>query len=159
MEKKAAERLGEIILAGSIISTSGTGRSIGTSVLGAQLGGAIGAAAAGAIGAAAAGAVGMAGSQPGCVPSLGDYRGLLYVGVGVTRVGFFKVSRGLVGPSLKELVLTVPRDAIATFDLRGGALTCPLSVGLRDGTVLDLEVPRAHKGRVERIAALFPQAA
>lgn len=68
-------------------------------------------------------------------------------------------SRGLIGPSPRELVPTVPRSTIASFDLRGATPTCPLSVSLCDGTVPGIEVPRAYKGRAEKIAALLPKAA
>ena len=39
------------------------------------------------------------------------------------------------------------------FELGGGALTAPLVVGLADGSEFELEVPRAHKGKVEKLRA------
>jgi hypothetical protein len=147
VEKQAGEQLGETVVAGSLISTSGTGKAMGMNQLGSQL--------AGVVGAAAGAAVSMAGSRTQTITTPGGYQGLMYLAVGATNVGFFKVKQGFVGPSLKELLLVVPRASIEQFEMSGGKLTCPLTVALSDGTVFPLEVPRAYKGKVEKIGEML----
>jgi hypothetical protein len=147
VEKQAAEQLGEAIIAGSIISTSGTGRAMAMNVAGAYLGGAIGSGIASAVNGATA--------SKREITTPAGYEGLLYIGVGSTKVGFFRVQKGLMGPGLKELLLTTPRESIASFELGGGMVTCPLKIGLSDGTLFALEVPRAHKGKAEKVGALL----
>ncbi len=143
MEKQASAALGEQVVAGALVSSAGTGKAMGLRSFGAQLGGAIGS------------GIAQAAGGPPKVTSPGGYQGVMYMAVGPTKVGFFGTKQGLIGRSLKDLLLTVSRGSITTFEMHGGALTCPLAVALDDGTVFALEVPRAEKGKTEKIGALL----
>ena len=152
MEEQAAEKLGEPVLAGSIVQTSGAGKA-------AMRGGAVGATA-GAIGGIVGGAIAdaVSGRMSGPEKDLLGYQGLLYLAVGPTRVGFFRLRQGLLKASVGDVLGILRRDAVTAMTVGGGFATAPVAIVLNDGTTIALEVPRIHKGRAEKVAALFPSA-
>lgn len=141
MEQQAAEKLGEQVSVVATVSTKGTGKKIMTAGVAQQLGGALGATAAGSI----AGK-----SMPG---GPGGHSGYMVLAVGERSLGMFKQKTGLLKPSCGDLLETIPLEQITRFELGGGALTAPLVIGLADGSEFALEVPRAHKGKVEKLKA------
>ena len=150
MEKQAAEKLGEDVVAGSIVQTSGTGRSV-------MRGGALGATG-GVLGGIVGGAIAEAVSHrvSGSTKALLGYEGLLYLAVGPTKVGFFRLKQGLLKSSVGETLGILRREAITAMTVGGGMVTAPVMIALNDGTTIALKVPRIHKGKVEKVAALFP---
>lgn len=137
MEDQAAKQLGENVRAVATVSTKGTGKK---TMLTAGIGGAIGAAAANAM------------SGRGAT-TLADYKGFMVLGVGERNLGVFKQKTGLLRASCGELLQAIPLEQISSFEVGGGALTVPLTIGLTDGTELQMEVPRAHKGKVGKLKA------
>ncbi len=135
MEQQAGEKLGEAVSVVATVSTKGTGKK---TMLTAGIGGVVGAAAANAM--AARG-----------TSSLSDYKGYLVLRLGEKNLGVFKQKTGLLKPSCGDLLETIPLEQISTFEVAGGALTVPLTIGLTDGSELQFEVPRAHKGKVEKL--------
>ena len=75
--------------------------------------------------------------------------------VGRANVAFLTVKQGLLGLSPVKMITSVPRDSIARITIGSGTLNSPLTVALKDGTEITLEVPRVHKGKAERVARLF----
>jgi hypothetical protein len=140
MDKKAAERLGEDVIEMAVIQTTGTGRAM----MAGSVGGLVGAVAGG-----------IAASSGGRDELLG-YKGRMYLLVGPTRLGFFRLGPGLLKASVGEPLGIFSRDAVTSITFGGGMLTAAFTVNLDDGTALVLEAPRTEKGKVERIAALFP---
>ena len=141
MEQQAAEKLGEAVSIVATASTKGTGKKIMTMGAAGALGGALGAAAASTMGSRSAG------------EGLASHKGYIVLAVGETHLGILKQKTGLLKPSCGELLERLPLDQLAKFELGGGALTSPLVLGLKDGTELELEVPRAQKGKVEKLKA------
>ena len=137
MEDQASEKLGEKVSMVATASTKGTGKK---TMLTAGVGGVLGAAAAAAV------------SNRG-TSGLADYKGYLVLGLGEKNLGVFKQKTGLLKPSCGDLLETIPLDQVAKFELGGGALTAPLVLGLKDGSELEFEVPRAHKGKIEKLKA------
>ena len=151
MEQQAAGKLGETVLAGSIVQTAGTARSMMRD----GIGGAVGGTVAGVVGGMAAEALA---SHGGGGAELLGYRGLLYVAVGPTRVGFFRLKQGFLRDSLGDVLGILRRDAVTSVTVGSGKLTAPMTATLNDGTTLQLEVSRVHRGKAEKVAALFPPA-
>jgi hypothetical protein len=141
MEQQATEKLGEQVRMVATVSTKGTGKKIMTAGVAQQLGGALGATAANSIAKK---------RSPG---GPGGHSGYMVLALGETNLGMFKQKTGLLKPSCGDLLETIPLDQITKFELGGGALTAPLVVGLADGSEFELEVPRAHKGKVEKLRA------
>lgn len=138
MEQQAAEKLGEPVRMVATVSTKGTGKKIMTAGVARQLGGALGAAAAETV--AARRGTGLA-----------NHSGYLVLALGEQNLGMLKQKTGLLKPSCGDLLESVPLGEIRKFELGGGALTAPLVIGLADGSEIELEVPRAHKGKVEKL--------
>lgn len=139
MDKKAAELMGEPVVAGSTIQTAGTGGATMTAGVGGALGGALG----GAIASSVAGSR----QKPGTL----DHKGLMYMAAGPQSFALFSVKRGLLKNSIKEMLVKVPRSSVQAIDLGGGMLVSGLSVMLSDGTTYALEVPRAMKGKAQKV--------
>ena len=139
MEDQAAQKLGEPVLYVATVSSKGTGKGIMTAGIAGQLGGALGAATAGTI------ADGRAPRGPG------GHKGYMVLALTDSKLGFLKQKSGLLKPSCGDLLDSVPRDEITAFELGGGSLTSPLKIALADGTEIELEVPRVHKGKVEKL--------
>jgi hypothetical protein len=137
MEQQASEKLGEPVSMVATVSTKGTGKK---TMLTAGIGGVVGAAAAAAV------------SNRG-KSALGEYKGYLVLGLGEKNLGVFKQKTGLLKPSCGDLLESIPLEQIASFKVAGGALTVPLTIGMADGTELEFEVPRAHKGKAEKLGA------
>jgi hypothetical protein len=140
MDKKAVERLGEDVIEMAVVQTTGTGRTL--------MAGSVG----GIVGAIAAGTAASSGSRD----QLLGYKGRMYMLVGPTRLGFFGLGPGLLKASVGEPLAVFSRNAVTSITFGGGMLTAAFTVNLDDGTALVLEAPRTEKGKVERMAALFP---
>lgn len=139
MEQQAAEKLGEPVQLVATISSKGTAKSIMTAGVARSLGGAIGAATAGTL------------ANRGGVDTIAGNKGYMVLALTDSNLAVFKQKSGLLKPSCGDLLGSLSREAITSFDLGGGTLTSPLKVTLANGTELDFEVPRAHKGKVEKI--------
>jgi hypothetical protein len=139
MEGQAAEKLGEPVQLVATVSSKGTAKSIMTAGVARQLGGAIGAATAGTL------------TSRGSLDTITGHKGYMVLALTESKLAFFKQKSGLLKPSCGDLLGSLTREDITAFELGGGALTAPLSVKLSDGTELEFEVPRAHKGKVEKV--------
>jgi len=139
VDKQAGEQLGEPVVGGCVLQATGTGKR---TVIGGLLGGYAGMEIANR----------MAAKSGSSEMTPAGYRGVLYVAVGATKVGFFGTDHGL---KLKELLTVVPRDSVAAFAVGGGMITCPVEIVLADGSHFVLEVQRAQKGKAEKVGALF----
>ncbi len=137
MEQQASEKLGESVSMVATVSTKGTGKR---TMLTAGIGGVVGA--------AAAAAVANRGKD-----ALGEYKGYVVLGLGEKNLGVFKQKTGLLKPSCGDLLASIPLEEVTSFEVGGGALTAPLTIGLTDGSELEFEVPRAHKGKAEKLGA------
>jgi hypothetical protein len=143
MDKKAVERLGEEVIEQAVVQTTGTGRSMMSAGVAGGVGGLVG---------AVAGEVVDGGSNHG---ELLGHKGRMYLLVGPTRLGFFKLGPGLLKASVGEPLGILRREAVTSITFGGGMLTAAFTVNLDDGTALTLEAPRTEKGKVERIAAML----
>lgn len=143
MDKKAAELLGEPVVAGGICQSAGVGKAMMT----AGMGGAVGGVAGSMIGAAIGSKMQGKSSEP---TTPGGQTGLMYMAVTPTRVGFFSAKRGLLAPSVKELLVTHGRQEVAGLEI-GGGIAPSVHVSFHDGTVYKLEVPRASKGKIDKV--------
>jgi len=141
MEQQAAEKLGEQVRMVATVSTKGTGKKIITAGVAGQIGGAIGMAAAGSA---------MNKRTPGG-PS--GYTGYMVLALGEQSFGMLKQKTGLLKPSCGDLLEKLPLADVRKFEIGSGTLTVPLTLGLADGSEFELEVPRAHKGKVEKLKA------
>ena len=121
------------------ISSKGTAKSIMTAGVARSLGGAVGAATAGTL------------ANRGSVDTIAGHKGYMVLALTDANLAVFKQKSGLLKPSCGDVLGAFPREAVTAIDLGGGALTSPLKVTLDDGTELEFEVPRAHKGKVEKI--------
>jgi hypothetical protein len=139
MVEQTAKVLGEPVELTGIISPKGQGKRMMTVGV---LGGVAGQLAADKIGNK------KAPSLPG-----GQRSGYMVVALSPTKLAFFKMKRNLIRSSAGDLLEARPRDTVTRFELGGGALTSQLAVEFEDGTNYELEVPRAHKGKAEKIAA------
>ncbi len=139
MEQQAAEKLGEPVMMVATVSSKGTAKSIMTAGVARQLGGAIGAAAAGTL------------AHRGSLATIAGNKGYMVLALTEANLAVFKQKTGLLKPSCGDLLGSLSRENISSFELGGGTLTSPLNVTLADGTELEFEVPRAHKGKVEKI--------
>lgn len=148
MEKKAAALLGDDVEAGSIVSTTGTVKSIMKGSISGSVGGIVG----GAIGGAAVEALTDRGR-----PALDfeGHQGLMYLAIGRTKVALFTIKQGMLGSSPQKLLVSLPRESVASVELGSGSLSSPVTVTLTDGSRVAMEVTRLNRGKVERIAKLF----
>lgn len=145
MEQQASEKLGEPVHLVATISSKGTAKSIMTAGVARQLGGAIGAATAGTL------------ANRGSVDTIAGHKGYMVLALTDGSLAVFKQKTGLLKPSCGELLGSLERSSIETFELGGGTLTSPLTIGLGDGSHLEFEVPRAHRGKVEKIQQALAQ--
>ncbi len=139
MEQQAAEKLGEPVELVATVSSKGTAKSIMTAGVARQLGGAIGAAAAGTL------------ANRGNIDTIAGNKGYMVLALTGSSLAVFKQKSGLLKPSCGDHLGSLPRESVRSFELGGGALTAPLKIALEDGTELEFEVPRAHRGKVEKI--------
>ena len=141
MESDAAAKLGEAVELTTVVSPHGQGKTLMTAGVIRQVAGVAGALA----------VTHRSAKERPDTPG-GFKGGYMVLALGATKVGFFSMKRGLLKNTAGELIEELPREAITGFELGGGTLTSPLKVTLDDGTVWDLEVPRAQKGKTEKIA-------
>jgi len=90
--------------------------------------------------------------KPTAIP--GDHRGIHYVAVGPSKIGFFSMKRGLFKPSLDELLVEHPRDELQTLEIKGGAMPAAVFV-FQDGTNYVLMCPRIHLGKLKKVQQLL----
>jgi len=80
----------------------------------------------------------------------GDHKGLHYVAVGPTKVGFFAMKRGLFRPSLGELLVEHARDDVEAVEIEGGMMPKAHFV-FRDGTNYVLMCARINRGKLKKV--------
>lgn len=134
MDEKASEILGEPVIAGVTLEAK---QSI-ADVMGGAIGGALGKAVAGIV------------LKPAATP--GDHKGIHYVAVGPTKVGFFSMKRGLFKPSLDTLLVEHARRDVEAVELERGMMTTAHFV-FQDGTHYVLMCPGIHRGKLKRVKA------
>ena len=132
MDKKAGALLGEEILAGVTLEA---GSSI-SKLIG------------GAVGIAVAGVESLKAAVPG------DHKGLHYVAVGPTKVGFFSLKRGLLKPSINELLVERPREEVAGVEIKRGAMRRAHFV-FKDGTDYVLLCARINTKKLNKVKELL----
>lgn len=141
MEKVAAEKLGEPVVAGVVVASKGHLLKMGVT---AGVGGLVGAAAGAAVGA----------RTERNTQLINDYKGLMYIGLGPTKLGIYGVKRGLLKNSITEMLLSVPRAEVASLEV-GKGFTAPVTITLKDGTAYTMEVARAFKSKAEKLEKAF----
>ena len=142
MESTAAEAMGEAVSMTTVVSPKGQGKTMMAAGMARQVSGLTG----------SLGVEQLARSKRTDTP--GGYKGgYMVLALGETKLGFFEMKRGLLSNKAGQLLEEVARAEVLTFELGGGTLTSALTVALEDGTSWELEVPRAHKGKTERMAA------
>ena len=132
MDKRASELLGEEVLAGVTLEAgSSVSKMIG-----------------GAVGIAVAGVESLKAAVPG------DHKGLHYVAVGPSKVGFFSLKRGLFKPSIDELLVDRPREEVAAVEIKKGAMR-PAHFVFRDGTDYVLLCARINTKKLKKVKELL----
>jgi hypothetical protein len=147
LEQDAAKVLNEDVSLCAVVASRGTGGRVAASMLGGQAMNAGG----GAIAAAAASIAGGAITAKNVSP-FGDYKGYMILAAGKTKLGFFKMKRGLLSNSIGDFLSACPRDEISRFAVAGGGIaTSAVDIEMKDGGAYELEVPRASKGKAEKL--------
>ena len=132
MDKRASDLLGEEVLAGVTLEAgSSVSKMIG-----------------GAVGIAVAGVESLKAAVPG------DHKGLHYVAVGPSKVGFFSLKRGLFKPSIDELLVDRPREEVAAVEIKKGAMR-PAHFVFRDGTDYVLLCARINTKKLKKVKELL----
>lgn len=90
--------------------------------------------------------------KPASAP--GDHEGIHYVAVGPTKVGFFSMKRGLLKPSLDELLVEHPRSDVQAVEIKSGMMPAVHFV-FRDGTHYVLMCPRINLGKLKKVQELL----
>ncbi len=132
MDKKASELLGEPVSAGVRLEAKEAAKRM----IGSALGGLVGEALAG------------IDLKPAAVP--GDHKGIHYVAVGSTKVGFFSVKQGFFRNSLDALLVQHPRSDVQKVEIEGGAMPTAHFV-FQDGTHYVLKCPRINLGKLKKV--------
>lgn len=147
MEQDAAKVLNEDVSLCAVVASRGTGGRVAASMLGGQAINAGG----GAIASVAASMAGNAINAKNESP-FGDYKGYMILAAGKTKLGFFKMKRGLLSNGIGDFLSACPRDQISKFVVAGGGITTSaVDIELADGGAYELEVPRASKGKAEKL--------
>ena len=136
MNKKASELMGEPVIAGVTLEAKAAVKS--------TIGGALG----GVVGEMLAGVE----LKPESVP--GDHKGIHYVAVGPTKVGFFSMKRGLFKSSLDELLIEHSRSDVQAVEIKSGLMP-EAHFLFRDGTHYVLMCPRIHLGKLKKVRELL----
>ena len=84
--------------------------------------------------------------------------GYIVMALTADSVAFLTMKRGLLRNSVGELLDRVDRAEVSALTFGSGLTTVPLTVSLTDGTVWELEVPRANKRSAEKLVAAFMSA-
>lgn len=137
MESQAATQMGENVTHTAIVSHKGMGKAMFAAGMARQL--------TGVSGAIATERVMSRKSDPGAL------QGYMVMALGETKLGFLKMKRGLIKNSAGDLLAEFDRADVTGFDLGGGVMTAALDITLADGTVLNLEVPKASKGGAAKL--------
>jgi len=132
MNKKASELMGEAVIAGVTLEAQESIKSVVGGVVGEVLAG--------------------VDLKPASVP--GDHKGIHYVAVGPTKVGFFSMKRGLFKPSLDKLLVQHSRSEVQTVEIKSGIMPAVHFV-FRDGTNYVLMCPRIHLGKLKKVQELL----
>jgi len=90
--------------------------------------------------------------KPASVP--GDHKGIHYVAVGPTKVGFFSMKRGLFKPSLDKLLVQHSRSEVQTVEIKSGIMPAVHFV-FRDGTNYVLMCPRINLGKLKKVQEML----
>ena len=147
MEQDAAKVLGEEVSMCAVVASRGTGGRVAASMMGGQVMNAGGGAIASVAASMAGSKINAAGESP-----FGDYNGYMVLAAGKTKLGFFKMKRGLLSNGVGDFLSACPRDQISGFKVAGGGIaTSAVDIELNDGGAYELEVPRASKGKAEKL--------
>jgi hypothetical protein len=132
MDKKASEILGEDVIAGVTLEAQEAVKSMVGSIIGDILTG--------------------VDLKPASLP--GDHKGIHYVAVGPTKIGFFSIKRGLFKNSLDKLLVQYPRSDLEVMDIKSGVMSAAHFV-FRDGTHYVLMCPRISLGKLKKVQDLL----
>ena len=132
MNKKASELMGEAVIAGVTLEAQESIKSVVGGVVGEVLAG--------------------VDLKPASVP--GDHKGIHYVAVGPTKVGFFSMKRGLFKPALDKLLVEHSRSDVQTVEIKSGIMPAAHFV-FRDGTHYALTCPRINLGKLKKVQELL----
>jgi hypothetical protein len=142
MDKKAAEHLAEPIHAEALVATRGTGKRMASAGIAHSVAGVAGAMAAEAV----------ATRRTSALPE--DYRGYVYVALTGTRLAFFESKQGLLGRKAGNFLGELGRGEVASIEFTSSGLTTSnLDITTSSGDVYELEVPRAQKGKIDKLRA------
>ena len=136
MDKKASELMGEPVIAGATLEAK---KSIIQSV---------------AFGLAGIGGEALANIAVKPASTPGDHEGIHYVAVGSTKVGFFSMKRGLLKPSLDELLVEHSRSDVQAVEIKKGMMPA-VNFVFRDGTNYILTCPRINLGKLKKVRELL----
>ncbi len=149
MEKDAEKAMNEEVTLCAVVASRGTGGRVAGAAMAGQVmnigGGAVGAAAA-AMGASAMNSK----KETTFLP--GDHKGYMILAAGKTKLGLFAMKRGLLSNTVGELLAERGRDEVSSFVVDGkGIATSAVDIEFKDGSAYLLEVPRASKGKAEKL--------
>lgn len=158
MEKKAAELIGEPVLAGAILTPKGHTKQVAKSTVAGEAASALGGAAGGLLFntvSAAGEAITEKVTGASQSPSLpGDLKEPVYLAVGANSVGFCSIKTGLLRMSPQTLLAHYPRSQVEGLAI-GGGLVPEVRFRLHDGTEYLFECPRAYLGKLRQVEKLF----
>jgi hypothetical protein len=138
MEQDATRALNDDVSICAVVATRGTGGRVAAFGVAGQ--------AIGALGSMAAEALTSKTERP-----FGGHKGYMVMAAGKTKLGFFK-KKGLVFNGIGDLLGQCQRDQISSFVVAGkGLATSAIDITLSDGSSYELEVPRASKGKAEKV--------
>jgi hypothetical protein len=83
--------------------------------------------------------------------SVADHKGYMILAAGPTKIGFFVMKRGLISNGIGNLLAEHPREDIAKLEVGSGLATAGVALEFKDGSSYALEVPRASKGKLEKL--------
>jgi hypothetical protein len=90
--------------------------------------------------------------KPASLP--GDHKGIHYVAVGPTKVGFFSMKQGFFKNSLDKLLAQHSRSDVQTVEIESAVMPSAHFV-FRDGTHYVLVCPRMNLGKLKQVRELL----
>ena len=72
------------------------------------------------------------------------------------KIVLYEVKRGVLKSNVKdEVIAEAERSEIASAEVGGGTVACPLTISFTNGATWEYEVPRAAKKAAERVAGVL----
>ena len=84
----------------------------------------------------------------------GNHNGPLYLGVGVSKIGFFSLKVGMIKVSLKEKLAEFPREDVKAFDVGKGYMPS-VEVLLQDDTLYAFKCAKVNVKNAKKVEELL----